>query len=70
METEIAYYEEQIQPSLTVENEIYEGLEAFMEWLETIEDIVTSVERAESCELFDEAYTCLQVKTHSTQMCC
>lgn len=61
MESEILYYEEQIQPSLAVENEIYEGLETFIEWLETIEDVVTSVERAESCELFDEAYSCLQV---------
>lgn len=61
LESEIAFYDGEIQASLGVENKIYEGLEAFVEWLETIEGVVISVERAESLELFDEAYTCLVV---------
>eukprot|EP00111_Clytia_hemisphaerica_P004722 TCONS_00013567-protein len=60
VECEITFYQDQIRPSLAVENETYEGLEAFAEWLETIEDVVTSVERAENNELFEEALTCLQ----------
>jgi len=61
VETEIAFYQDRIRPALLIENETYEGLETFAEWLETIEDVVISVKRAETVELFDEALVCLQV---------
>lgn len=61
LENDIMFYDDQIRPSLLVENQIYEDLETLGEWLETTEDVVTSVRRAESCELFEEALVCLQV---------
>ena len=61
IETEIVYFEEQIHPAIMIENETYEGLETVVEWLETVEDIFTSMDRAESCELFKEAHSCFQV---------
>ena len=64
LENDIMFYDDQIRPSLVVENQIYEDLEILGEWLETTEDVVTSVQRAESCELFEEALICLQVGLH------
>lgn len=61
LETEIAYFEEQIQPDLTKENETYEGLEPIVEWLDMTEDILTSMDRAESYDLFHEAHDCFKV---------
>lgn len=61
IEEDITFYDGEIRPSLLVEDQIYEGLETLGEWLETTEDVITSVHRAESAELFEEALFCLQV---------
>ena len=65
LENDIMFYDDQIRPSLLVDNQIYEDLETLGEWLETTEDVVTSVRRAESCELFEEAIVCLQARISS-----
>ena len=61
LESRISQLKVECKPAFETENIICENLEMLVKWIEMAENLLLSVERADSIEMFNDAYLCFSV---------
>lgn len=63
LESEVLYFQEELQSSFVAENELQQQYEVFVEDFRTLEDLLVSVDEGESEECFKTCFEMIQVRT-------